>query len=65
MPCRATQNGQIIVKSSNKMWSSGGGNGKPLQYFFPVNMYGCETWTIKNAECQRIDAFEPCVGEDS
>ena len=22
-------------------------------------MYGCESWTIKNAECQRIDAFEP------
>ena len=32
---------------------------------FPVVMYGCESWTIKNAECQRIDAFEPCVGEDS
>ena len=25
---------------------------------FPVVMYGCETWTIKKAECQRIDAFE-------
>ena len=25
---------------------------------FPVIMYGCESWTIKNAECQRIDAFE-------
>ena len=25
---------------------------------FPVIMYGCETWTIKKAECQRIDAFE-------
>ena len=25
---------------------------------FPVVMYGCESWTIKNAECQRIDAFE-------
>ena len=24
----------------------------------PVFMYGCETWTIKKAECQRIDAFE-------
>ena len=27
---------------------------------FPVVMYGCETWTIKKAECQRVDAFEPC-----
>ena len=27
---------------------------------FPVVMYGCESWTIKKAECQRIDAFELC-----
>ena len=25
---------------------------------FPVVMYGCESWTVKTAECQRIDAFE-------
>ena len=25
---------------------------------FPVVMYGCESWAIKKAECQRIDAFE-------
>ena len=25
---------------------------------FPVVMYGCESWTIKKAECQRINAFE-------
>ena len=25
---------------------------------FPVAMYGCEIWTIKKAECRRIDAFE-------
>ena len=25
---------------------------------FPVVMYGCESWTVKNADCQRIDAFE-------
>ena len=25
---------------------------------FPVLMYGCEIWTVKKAECQRIDAFE-------
>ena len=25
---------------------------------FPVVMYGCESWTIKRAECRRIDAFE-------
>jgi len=26
--------------------------------FFPVVMYGCESWTIKEAECRRIEAFE-------
>ena len=25
---------------------------------FPVVMYGCESWTVKKAECQRIDTFE-------
>ena len=25
---------------------------------FPVVVYGCESWTVKKAECQRIDAFE-------
>ena len=25
---------------------------------FPVIMYGCESWTVKKAECQKIDAFE-------
>ena len=29
---------------------------KPM--VFPVVMYGCESWTINKAECQRIDAFE-------
>ena len=32
---------------------------------FPIVMYGCESWTIKKAECRRIDAFERGVGEDS
>ena len=32
---------------------------------FPVVMYGCESWTVKNAERQRINALELGVGEDS
>ena len=36
---------------ANKHWVV-----KPMG--FPVVMYGCESWTIKKAECQRIDAFE-------
>ena len=30
---------------------------------FPVVMYGCESWTIKKAEHQRTDAFEPWCGK--
>ena len=32
MPCRVTQDGRVMVKSSNKMWPTGVGNGKQLQY---------------------------------
>ena len=32
---------------------------------FPVVMYGCESWTIKKAECQTIDAFELWCWRDS
>ena len=31
---------------------------KAMVLFFPIVMYGCESWTIKKAECKRIDAFE-------
>ena len=32
MPCKAAQDGWIMVESSDKTWSTGEGNGKPLQY---------------------------------
>ena len=32
MPCGATQDGQVIMERSDRMWSPGGGNGKTLQY---------------------------------
>ena len=32
MPCRATQDGRVMVVISDKMWSTGEGHGKPLQY---------------------------------
>ena len=32
---------------------------------FPVGMYGCESWIVKKAECQRIDALNCGVREDS
>ena len=38
MPCRATQDGQVMVESSGKTWSTGEGNGKPLQYSYLKNL---------------------------
>ena len=32
---------------------------------FPVVVYGCESWTVKKAECLKIDALNCSVGEDS
>ena len=32
MPCGATQDGQVMVERPDRMWSTGEGNGKPLQY---------------------------------
>ena len=32
---------------------------------FPVVVYGCESWTVKKAECQRIDVLNCGAGEDS
>ena len=32
---------------------------------FPVVVYGCESWTIRKAECRKFDAFNCGVGEDS
>ena len=37
MPCRATQDRHVMVESSDKMWSTGERNGKPLQYSFLEN----------------------------
>ena len=32
MPCRATQDGRVMVENTDKMWPTGEGNGKPLRY---------------------------------
>ena len=45
-----------IFKSRNITLSTKVGLVKAM--VFPVVMYGCESWIIKKAECQRIDAFE-------
>ena len=37
MPCRDNQDGQVMVESSEEMWSTREGYGKPLQYSYPEN----------------------------
>ena len=54
---KAMINLDSILKSSHFLtWSTKVCIVKPI--VFPVIMYGCESWTIKKAERQRIDAFE-------
>ena len=55
MPCGATQDRRVMVERSDRMWSAGVRRVKDM--VFPVVMYGCESWTVKKAECWRIDAF--------
>ena len=38
MPCGARQDGWVLVESSDRMWPTGEGNGKPLQYFCLENL---------------------------
>ena len=40
-PCRATQDGWVRAESSNKPWSTAGGNGKPPQYTCRENLRNC------------------------
>ena len=49
------QHGQLTKKQRHYFANNGLSN---QSYFFSSVMYGCESWTIKKAECQRIDAFE-------
>ena len=48
---RATQDGQVMVERSDRMWSTGEGNGKPLQYSClenPMNSMKCDAWMAVN-----------------
>ena len=60
---KVVNNLDSILKSRDITWPTNVCLVKAM--VFPVIMYGCERWTMKKAECQRIDAFELCVGEDS
>ena len=46
------------IKKQRHYFADKGPSSMEKVMFFPVAMYGCESWTIKKAERQRIDAFE-------
>ena len=54
MPWRATQDGQVMVESSDKTWSSGEGNGKPLQILACRIPWTEEIGGIQSLESQRV-----------
>ena len=60
---KAMTNPDSILKSRDIVWLTKSYIVKAM--VFPVVMYACESWTIKKAECQRIDAFQYGAGEDS
>ena len=66
MPCRATQDGRVMVESSDKMWSTGEGNGKPLQYSClenPMNSMKRENDRILKEKLPRLVAEQYATGE--
>ena len=60
MPCGATQDGRVMVERSDRMWSTGAGNGKPLQYSClenPMNsMKRQKDRTLKDEFTRSVDA---------
>ena len=67
MPYRATQDGQVMLESSDRMWSTGEGNGKPLQYSClenPMNsMKRQKDRTLKD-ELPRLIGAQYTTGEE-
>ena len=66
MPCRATQDGPKIAENSDKMWSSGEGNGKPLQYSClenPMNSIKRQKGMTLKAELPRSVGTQYATGD--
>ena len=67
MPCRATQDGWVMVESSDKTWFTGQENGKPLQYFClenPMNsMKRQKDMTLKD-ELPKSVGTQDATGEE-
>ena len=68
MPCGATQDGRVMVERSDRMWSSGEGNGKPLQYSClenPMNRMKRQNDRILNEELPRSLGAQYATGDHS
>ena len=67
MSCRATQDGQVIVESSDEMWSTGEENGKPLQYSClenPINSMKRQKHMTLKDELPRLVGAQYATGEE-
>ena len=67
MPCKATQDGWVMVESSDRMWSTGEGNGKPLQYSClenPMNSKKRQKYMTLKDELPRLVGAQYATGED-
>ena len=64
MQCRATQDRQVIVKSSDKLWSTGEGNGKPLQYSYLQNLMRRLKDRMLEDELPRSEGVQYATGEE-
>ena len=66
MLCGATQDGQVMVEGSDRMWSTGEGNGKPLQYSFlenPMNSMKRQNDRILKEELPRSVSAQYATGD--
>ena len=67
MPCRATQDGQVMVESSDRMWSTGEGNDKPPQYSClenPMNSMKRQKDMALRDELPRLVGAQYATGEE-
>ena len=66
IPCRATQDRRVMVESADKTWSTGEGNGKPLQYSYVENSMNSMKWqkdrTLKD-ELPRLVGAQYAIGD--
>ena len=66
MPCKATQDEWAMVESSDKMWSTEEGNGKPLQYSClkkPLNSTKRQKDMTPEDECPRLVGIQYATGQ--